>query len=340
MSQSRLTSGKANKREVRTNTKQNETTNAQGSQTNSPKQTKKNKPRQQPKPQPQKREGQRHQPGQRTTRQAGKTKHSGGAGGSRQAETRKQERADAREGSRGRKEKATQAKVGACGFSGVQRGFWITRGQIPQRRSEGHMNNTHSMVERAKPHTGPKPLLPWSGGKTRANSHDTPCQRYDNRTVANTTRYPEGGTSKTDWTRKHQRTTKGGGKGGRQERAGHTASTQAARTDKGGGNNNAKTREQQQQKGRTRQPQEENNTRSQGQGQPNKNTTKASKRCTAERYGPKHTTQKNASIIREDEHTCPVFGQTYPHSMLKMKLGLWKFKQNCSALVNLRASTQ
>ena len=83
-----------------------------------------------------------------------------GRGGSRQAETRKQERADAREGSRGRKEKATQAKVGACGFSGVQRGFWITRGQIPQRRSEGHMNNTHSMVERAKPHTGPKPLLP------------------------------------------------------------------------------------------------------------------------------------------------------------------------------------
>ena len=45
-------------------------------------------------------------------------------------------------------------------FSGVLRGLWITRGRIPQRRSEGHTNNTHSMVERAKPHTGPKPLLP------------------------------------------------------------------------------------------------------------------------------------------------------------------------------------
>ena len=159
MSQSRLTSGKANKRGgARTNKKQHETTTTQGSQTNPPKQ--KTKPRQPTKPKPQRRGGQKHQPGQRTTRQAGKTKHSEGAGGSRQAETRKQERADAREGSRGRKEKAAQAKVSAYGFSGVQRGFWITRGQIPQRRSEGHMNNTHSMVERAKPHTGPKPLLP------------------------------------------------------------------------------------------------------------------------------------------------------------------------------------
>ena len=70
------------------------------------------------------------------------------------------ERADAREGSRGRRENAAQAKVGAYSFSGVLRGFWITRGRIPQCRSEGHMNNTHSMVERAKPHTGPKPLLP------------------------------------------------------------------------------------------------------------------------------------------------------------------------------------
>ena len=144
-------------RGARTNKKQHETTNTQGSQTNPPKQ--KTKPRQPTKPKPQKRGGQKHQPGQRTTRQAGKTKHSEGAGGSRQAETRKQERADAREGSRGRKEKAAQAKVGASAQR-CSKGFWITRGQIPQRRSEWHMNNTQSMVERAKPHTGPKPLLP------------------------------------------------------------------------------------------------------------------------------------------------------------------------------------
>ena len=71
------------------------------------------------------------------------------------------EREDAREGSRGRREKAAQAKkAGACSGSGVLRGFWITQGRIPQCRSERHLNNTHNMVERAKPHTGPKPLLP------------------------------------------------------------------------------------------------------------------------------------------------------------------------------------
>ena len=63
------------------------------------------------------------------------------------------------------------SQEGACSFSRVPTRFWITRGRIPQCRSEGHMNNTHNMVERAKPHTGPrpKPLLPRSGGKTGAN---------------------------------------------------------------------------------------------------------------------------------------------------------------------------
>ena len=107
-------------RGARTNKKQHETTTTQESQTNPPKQ----KPSHANQPnQNNKGEGQKHQPGQRTTRQAGKTKHSEGAGGSRQAETHKQERADAREGSRGRKEKAAQAKVGAYAFSGVQRDF-------------------------------------------------------------------------------------------------------------------------------------------------------------------------------------------------------------------------
>ena len=57
------------------------------------------------------------------------------------------EREDAREGSRGRREKTAQTKkAGACSFSGVLRGFWITQGRIPQCRSERHMNNTHNMV--------------------------------------------------------------------------------------------------------------------------------------------------------------------------------------------------
>ena len=48
-------------------------------------------------------------------------------------------------------------------------------------------------------------------------------------------------------------------------------------------------------------------------------TSKAGKRCTAERYGPKHTTQNNAKKNWEDEHTCPVCGQTHPRSMLKLE---------------------
>ena len=57
------------------------------------------------------------------------------------------ERADAREGSRGRRERAAQAKkAGACSFIGVLRVFWITQGRIPQCQSEGHMNSTHHMV--------------------------------------------------------------------------------------------------------------------------------------------------------------------------------------------------
>ena len=39
-------------------------------------------------------------------------------------------------------------------------GFWITRRRIPQCRNAKHLNNTRNMVERAEPHTGPKPLLP------------------------------------------------------------------------------------------------------------------------------------------------------------------------------------
>ena len=133
--------------------KQPETTNTQKNQTNPTKQ----KPDHANKPKPRRRGSQKHQPGQRTTRRADKTNQSKGAGEEGKRRPANKERADAREGSRGRRENAAQAKVGAYSFSGVLRGFWITRGRIPQCRSEGHMNNTHSMVERAKSHTGPKP---------------------------------------------------------------------------------------------------------------------------------------------------------------------------------------
>ena len=158
MSQSRLTSGEANKRKTR-------------KRENSPKQPTHRKTRQ---TQPNK--NQATPTNQTKNHEGGGAKNTNQDNGQRGGQTRptkarargeegkrrpaNKERVDAREGSRGRRENAAQAKVGAYSFSGVLRGFWITRGRIPQCRSEGHMNNTHSMVERAKSHTGPKPLLP------------------------------------------------------------------------------------------------------------------------------------------------------------------------------------
>ena len=109
------------------------------------------------------------------------------------------------------------------------------------------MNNTHNMVERAKPQ-GRSLCCHEAEGRHEPISHDTPCQRYDNWTVANTTRNLDGGTSRTDWTRKHQKTTKGGGKGGKPGESGPTASTQATRANKKGEDNHTKTTQQQQRK--------------------------------------------------------------------------------------------
>ena len=90
----------------------------------------------------------KHQPGQKATRRADKTKQDKGRGVKKASggqQTRKERTPG--EGSRGRREKSAQAKkAGACSFSGVLRGFWITQGRIPQCRSEGNMNNTHNMV--------------------------------------------------------------------------------------------------------------------------------------------------------------------------------------------------
>ena len=121
---------------------------------NKPNQTK-NRPRQQNKPKPRKRGSHTQQPGQRTTRRADKTKQNKGAGGKRKRRPANKERADAREGSKGRREKAAQAKkAGACSFSGVLRGFWITRERILQCRSEGYMNNTTTWCRGQSPTQG------------------------------------------------------------------------------------------------------------------------------------------------------------------------------------------
>ena len=141
MSQSRLTSGEANKRETR---KGNSPKPPAHRKTDKPNQTK-TRPRQQTKPKPRRRGAKKTN--QDNGQRGGHTRPTNArAWGRRQAETSKQGKSGRPGGSRGRRENAAQAKVGAYSFSGVLRGFWITR----QCRSEGQMNSTHSMVERAK----------------------------------------------------------------------------------------------------------------------------------------------------------------------------------------------
>ena len=157
MSQSRLTSGEANKRQTRKRenspkppthrkTRRTQPNKNQATPTDQTKTTK---------------EGEPKTPTRTTDNEAGRQDQpQRGRGGRRQAETSKQGKSG-RPGRQQRQEgECSTSQGGAYSFSGVLRGFWITRGRIPQCRSEGHMNNTHSMVERAKPHTGPKPLLP------------------------------------------------------------------------------------------------------------------------------------------------------------------------------------
>ena len=143
MSQSRLTSGEANKRETRK--RENSPKPPAHRKTDKPNQTK-TRPRQQTKPKPRRRGAKKTN--QDNGQRGGHTRPTN-ARARREEDKRRlanKERADAQEGSRGRRENAAQAKVGAYSFSGVLRGFWITR----QCRSEGQMNSTHSMVERAK----------------------------------------------------------------------------------------------------------------------------------------------------------------------------------------------
>ena len=118
----------------------------------------------------QSRRSHKHQPRQRTTRRADKTNKTRARGEGDKRRPARKERADAREGSRGRREKAAQAKkADACSFSGVRRVFWITRGRIPQWRSEGHMTNTHKHGVEGRAPQGRSLCLPGSGVKTGAN---------------------------------------------------------------------------------------------------------------------------------------------------------------------------
>ena len=105
------------------------------------------------------------------------------------------EREDAREGSRIRREKPHRSRRRA-------------RAALPVCRCERHLNNTYNMVERAKPHRA-EAFVARRRSEDKPISHNTPYRRYDNRTIADTTRYPEGDQQSTDWTRRHRGLTKG-----------------------------------------------------------------------------------------------------------------------------------
>ena len=101
-----------------------------------------------------------NQTGQKAARRAEPNKEEKGRGG-KKASGGQQKRKERTPGKAAGAEKTAQTKkVDAFSVSGVLRGFWITQGRIPQCRCERYLNNTHNMVERAKPHTGPKPLFP------------------------------------------------------------------------------------------------------------------------------------------------------------------------------------
>ena len=160
------------------------------------------------------------------------------------------------------------------------------------------------------------------------NTHDTaPCQRHDNRTVANTTRYPEGGTSRTDWTRKHQKTTKGGGKGGNQERAGQTASSQATRANKKGEDSHTKITEQQQRKrGAPQRQGRKPHEKRTGNGQPQQGHPRQARDARPRGTDPNTPHKTLHKRIREYEHICPVCGQTHPHSKPKLEARVVKVR--------------
>ena len=264
---------------------------------NKPNQTN-NRPRQQNKPKPRKRGSHKHQPGQRTTGRADKTKQNKGAGEEGKRRPANKERADAREGSRGRREKAAQAKkAGACSFSGVLRGIWITRGRIPQCRSEGHMNNTHNMVLEGK-------------GLHRAEAF-VAMKRSDDRSQSATTRHAKGMTTgplqiqpdiRREGPAEHwldQKTpedNQGEGREGetRRERAKPQApkppgqtKNETATTPKTPNSSNEREEPRSTMK---RKPHEKRR----GKGQPKQGHPRQARACTAERHGPKHTTQNNA----------------------------------------------
>ena len=123
--------------------------------------------------------------------------------------------------------------------------------------------------------------------------HNTPCHRHDNRAVANTTRYPEGGTSRALTGPEGTRgLTEGAGRAGG-ERSKERAS-QAEATP------HTKSKDEQSNRGRDnnnnqRPPEARNPTKTPQRKHTNQKTPDTigqPEQITAARYGPQHTTRR------------------------------------------------
>ena len=298
MYRSSMTWGEANKGKKQT--KENSQRQTTHRSTNKPNQTT-NRPRKQNETKPPKRESHKHQQGQRTPQRANqnkqKTRAQGEDGKRRPASKERAEARGRRQHKPRRRARAALAvSEGDCGspegeyLSAGARGTWTPptnwcRGQSP---TQGRSLCCQEAEWRQEP-----------------LSHDTPCQRYDNRTVANTTRYPEGGTSRKLTGPENTSDTKGGRGGGETRR--NRATPQAPKPPgHKEDDNHTKSTEQQQRKGGAPQHQE-TKTHEKRKGKGQQGTKKVPVEVRSHTHHPKHSTTQlegmSLSAQSADRHT-------------------------------------
>ena len=164
--------------------------------------------------------------------QGGQTKPTKrGRGGRREAEAIQEGKSRRPGRHQNRREKAAQAKkAGACSFSGVRSILDHTRANtsVTEREAhEQHEQHPQHGVEGRAPHRA-EAFVARKRSEDRSQStttHHTKGMRTGLLQIQPDIRRED--QQNTDWTRKHQETTKGGS----QERAGQTASTKATRAD-------------------------------------------------------------------------------------------------------------
>ena len=137
--------------------------------------------------------------------------------------------------------------------------------------------------------------------------HNTPCHRHDNRAVANTTRYPEGGTSRAPTGPEGTRgLTEGAGRAGGErskERASQAEATPHTKS-KDEQSNRGKDNSNNKRPTGTRDTSKETTQKAHGpKDTGHKGTTRAGRSKQAARYGPQHTTRRKKTDKEETKKT-------------------------------------